>query len=299
MRSLGFALAFLASLAAPARAARADADTTDTFREKILDVSRTAADPSAAPGAIWEKGQNLYLNRVDIAVQPNLRGWDFGRGQLGDGKEKTVDQLITGGERALSDLGLGVPPPDLRDAVAGVRESHRAGLMSFADDMNPRQMGRFLFTEGRAETGSTQINSRMAQMAGIIGLPFAFMTPLHEWVHEKWHREGRLSTQRVIEGELPAFMAQFRWLQWVDPHGERLAYAREWLANQKRGGAHGGLIDDAEAYLQHAADVRQTGGDERRMLELIERLGYRDGAGHHHPGDGHDHGHEEAHPTRA
>jgi hypothetical protein len=262
-------------------------------------VSRTAADPAAAPGSVWEKGQNLYMNRVSIAVEPNLRGWDFGRGQLGDGKEKSVDQLITGGERALSDLGLGVPPPDLRDAVAGVRESYRAGTLAYADDMNARQMGRFLFTEGRPETGSTQINSRMALVAGVIGLPFAFMTPLHEWVHERWHSQGRLSTQRVIEGELPAFMAQFRWLQWVDPHGERLAYAREWLANQKRNGVHGQLIDDAEAYLQHAADVRATGGDERRMLELIERLGYRDGQGQHHPGDGHDHGHAEAHPTRA
>lgn len=276
---------------------RAEDQGADTFREKVADVARTAADPAASPASIWEKGQNLYLNRVNVVVQPNLRGWDFGREALGDGKEKSVDDLITGGERALSDLGRGVPPPELRDAVAGTRDSYRRGLVQFDATMNPQQMGRFLFTEGRGDTGLTQINQRMALMAGVIGLPFAFMTPLHEWVHEKWHNQGRLSARRVIEGELPAFMAQFEWLRYIDPYGERLAYARTWLRNQIAQGRGGAVAADGLRYLDHAAEVRATEGDREKMLDLIERLGYRDG---HFHGDGHEHGDNvEPHPTRA
>lgn len=295
MKSAWLILALLAPVPASA-APRAPENGVDSFREKVADATRTAADPAATPGAIWEKGQNLYLNNVNVAVEPNLRGWDFGREALGDGKEKSVDELITGGERALSDLGRGVPSPELRDAVAGTRDSHRAGLVQFSDALGPQQMGRFLFTDGRRETGLTQINQRMAYMAGVIGLPFAFMTPLHEWVHEKWHREGRLSARRVIEGELPAFMAQFEWLKFIDPHGERLAYARTWLRNQISKGRGGAIAADGLRYLDHAAEVRATEGDREKMLDLIERLGYRDGDGHHHDGDGHEHG---EHPTRA
>lgn len=299
MKCAWLALALL--LPSPSRALpAAPSGGVDTFREKVADVARVAADPAAAPGSIWEKGQNLYLNRVDVVVRPELRGWDFGREALGDGKEKSVEDLITGGERALSDLGRGVPPPELRDAVAGTRASQRAGLVQFSDAMAPEQMGRFLFTEGRRDTGLTQINRRMALMAGVIGVPFAFMTPLHEWVHERWHAQGRLSARRVVEGELPAFMAQYAWLQWIDPHGERLSYARAWLANQLRLGRGGAVAADALKYLDHAAEVRATEGDREKMLDLIERLGYRDGAGHHH-GDGHEHGDgaPEPHPTRA
>lgn len=275
---------------------RAGDPGVDTFREKVADVARTAADPAASPSAIWEKGQNLYLNRVDVVVEPDLRGWDFGREALGDGKQKSIDDIITGGERALSDLGRGVPPPELRDAVAGVRQMQRDGLIEFSGAMAEQQMGRFLFTEGRPETGQMQVNAVMEYMAGQVGLPIAMMTKLHEYAHYVTHREGRLNTRRVVEGELPAFMMQFRWLAWIDPHGERVAYARAWLQNQVRLGRGGYVAGLSLKYLEHAAEVRATGGDREKMLDLIERLGYRDGGGHHHDGDGHDHG---EHPTRA
>ncbi len=307
MRFLALALTLLAPVRAWADAPEAGA-TVDAFRQRVVEVAETAADPAATPAAVWEKGQAFFSNvpRTTIRVEGNFRKWDTGREHVGDGAEASLQDLITGGAEAVNDLDLPAPPPpEMRDAVAASAAGYDAGRVRYSDALASGQMGLFRYRAGSGLPGMTDINEYLGRIAAIVGRRFAYATFIHEHDHERVHAAGNLSPDRVIEGEITAFQAQYEWLRYIDPRedGERLAYASERVANLIRMSRSGAarlplqLLLDSQLYLDHLHKVRATRGDRQRIIELINELGYREG--HHHHGDGHDHGPAEPAPAPA
>lgn len=287
MRSFVLALALLAPSWAAADAP--PATPVDAFRAHVADLSRSAADPFTSDAQVWAKAQGFFSSvpGVAIRVEPGLRGWDFGRAALGDGKEVAAKDLVAVGRERLSDLNVRVPVPDgLRDAVASAEAMHDAGRLRIDPDgkMVEGQMGLYRYTKEQVETGLIELSRRMAEIASVIGKNFAYATASHEAAHRVAHVNGRLSPERVIEGEIEAFTTQFDWIVQVDPYGERLPYARAALANLIRDGRGGALAVDSLKYLDHLAEVRATDRDPRKIEELVKRLGYQEGH-HHHDGD--------------
>jgi hypothetical protein len=297
MKSAALLLALLAPWAAAEGAARPAATAADTFRERVELVTKTAADPAASPAAVWERGQNLYLNNVNIRVEPNLRGWDFGGRELGDGQRVEVKELVEYGRQKTTDLGIEVPEP-LRDSVNDLTALDAAGRVreGSASDMGPSQMGRIRYNEQDCSSGDVDLHELMPGVIGVIGKAFGYSTFAHEGRHLREHRRCGLSDEHVKLNETLAFQSQYDWLRLVDPHGERLAYARAWVGNLIRRHGHGSIIDGSQAYLNHLAELRVAGdadaasGSDRNIRELVDRLGYE---------EGHQHGAQGAHPTRS
>jgi hypothetical protein len=291
MRFLALVLTLLAPGAAVAAPREAGA-TVDVFRERVVEVARTAADPAASPAAVWEKGQAFFgsIPATRIQVQANLRGWDFGVDALGDGREVTAQELSAYGREKLSDLNVGpVPVPDtLRDSVNGLTRLDAAGMVKTRYDMGESLMGALIHDERNPSAARIDTNARLLAIAAVIGKAFGFATMAHEARHLFEFLLGRLSSRAVVAGEIPAFRSQYDWLVLVDPHGERLPYARLYVDNLARRYPHVETYRDARRFLLHLAEVRATNGEERAIRELIERLGYREGE-QHHPGDGHAH----------
>ena len=264
----------------------------DVFRAQVADIARTAADPFASDASVWHKAQSFFSNvpGTVIHVEPSLRGWDFGRDSLGDGKEVSAEELVLEGRERRSDLKGSVPAPDqLRDAVAAASTMHDAGRLRIDPDgkMFAGQMGLYRYVKEAADSGVIELNQRMSQIAAVIGKAFAYATVAHEADHRVRHAQGKLSPDQVIEGEISAFTTQYHWLVDRDPHGERLPYARAALQNQIRLGRGGSLAVESLKYLDHLAEVRATGGDRDEVRRLIERLGYREGESHEHGGHEH------------
>lgn len=283
------ALALAVSMAASA--APAEPGALDTFRVRVEELRETAADPRASDGLVWEKAQDFAaaVPRTELVVDPGLRLWDFGGSALGHGVELSAAQLVEEGRSRLD--GGHVPPPELlRDAVASAGREHARGRLAFetAGAMDEQQMGRYRYVPGRLESGVIELNQAMSLIGAVIGRAFAYATVAHEAAHRLAHERGRLSPEEVESNEVFAFRAQHDWIAWIDPHGERLAYARQWLRNQISLGRGGSVAPDALRYLDHLAEVRATEGDPDALRELVRRLGYLDGA------HGHEHG-----PTRS
>lgn len=286
MQFLLLGMALLAARGAAADAPR-PATPEDAFRAEVADLAHSAADPFASDASVWTKAQSFFSNvpGTIIRVEPALRGWDFGREALGDGREVAVKELVETGQERLKDLDIRVPAPDsLRDAVAGATALHDARRLRLDPDgkMAAGQMGLYRYVQGQVESGLIEINQRVAEMAAVIGKNFAYATLAHESDHRLAHVQGRLSPEKVIAGEISAFTTQYDWLVQVDPYGERLPYARAALMNLIRRGRGGALAVDSLAYLDHLGEVRATGRDPRKIEELIKRLGYEDG--HEHAG---------------
>ncbi|MDX6770528.1 MAG: hypothetical protein SF051_13420 [Elusimicrobiota bacterium] len=287
MKHLAFASALL--LPAPAMAdAPPSATAVTVYEAQVAEVAKVAADPAASPVAVRVTAQNFFdsVPKTVVVVKAEFSGWDMGRGELGQGELVSAKDLINAGNERVRDLGLEVPTP-LRDAVASASTLHDGGAVRFAE-LAPEQMGMYRYARQRVESGVIELNHRLSEIAAVIGARFAYATVAHEAGHREAHEHGRLSDDRVVEGELEAFKVQYDWLVAVDPRGERLPYAIEALNRQIEAGRGGSLAQDCRRFLAHLAELRQTGRDDRRLRELIERLGYREGHGHHE-GDGHDH----------
>lgn len=293
MKLLAAALTLLAPLAARAEGpARPAGSTVDGFQERVAEVSRVAADPDSSVGQVWEAGKKLEMNDVRVAVDLRLRGWDMGGRALGDGRRVEVAEMIAHGRQKVSDLGLAVPEP-LRDAVAEVSALHAGGRVAEGTqaDMGASQMGRIRYKETDRSGGDIDIHELMPFICGVIGKSFCYATVAHEARHLRELRRGNLSDEHVILNELLAFKSQYDWVVRIDPQGERLSYARAWVNNLIAKWGHNPVMDGAQRYLTHLAELRQAGdldesaGSDRNLRAMIERYGYAEGAhgGHAHP----------------
>ncbi len=287
MKSLLAALAL--SLPSWAASEPMPATPVDAFRVHVADLAKSAADPFTTDAAVWTKAQGFFSNvpGTVIHVEANLRGWDFGRDALGDGKEVSAAELITHGRERITDLRGPVPSPNdpLKDSVAAASALHDASRVRVDDQgaMAKTMMGAFVYVKGRAETALIKLNQMMPAITGVIGKSFGYATVAHEGRHLEQHLKGQLSPDEVIKGEIAAFRTQYDWLVHVDPYGERLPYVRTALRNEVKRGRGGELAQVSLQYLDHLADVRATGGDERRIEELVHKLGYAEGHDHDHP----------------
>lgn len=287
MRTL---LALLALSAPSWAAANAPAPATpmDAFRAHVADLSHSAVDPFTTDAVVWHKAQTFFTNvpGTVIHVEPGLRGWDFGREALGDGKEVSLADLMTHGRERITDLKGDVPAPNelLKKSVEAATNLHASKKVSVdeAGELDASTMGALHYVKGMLNSARIQINRVMPAVMAYIGKAFGYATVAHEGRHLLEHLEGRLSPDDVIKGEVAAFRTQFDWIVHADPRGERLVFARAALRNHIRDGRGGDAAVASLKVLDHLADVRATDGDERKLTELVHKLGYAEGHDHDH-----------------
>lgn len=231
-----------------------------------------------------------------IKVEGKFRGWDFE--PAAEKSETSVARLIETADKRLLYFNKNVPAPELLEAQSYAHAVNGAGKLDFdrAGSMDKSQMGVYEYFAKKMELGVIKLNNLLKEVAAEAGDAFAYATVAHESGHTRDHQHGKLSPKDVIAGEVRAFKTQYQWISVIDPYGERLAFLRtKLMAEQER--SPSAVRGRVLTYMNHLADVAETGGDEKKLRELVIKLGYDEHGHDHSPGDGHDHG--GALPTRS
>jgi hypothetical protein len=206
-----------------------------------------------------------------------------------DGHVGTIDGMIaTAGQRYdhYKMTTSEVPAADLANAVdyAKVLRGDKRADFERGGKMAEDQMGEFVFSvQDKLDAGRVEINARMALIATRIGEAFSYATLVHEAAHAKARSEGRLSPERVIEGEVEAYRVQYRWLKAIDPSSERMIVLHSTLKLYLELHPDDEVTRASIGYLEHLFELRNTNGEDGKLREMIQRLGYEDGD-NGHPG---------------
>lgn len=195
-----------------------------------------------------------------------------------------VDELYEGGLERYTRVSE-PPPAELADSIEKAVAFRNDKLVDYRSGLQPTQMGLFSWSKDKTDQ-FIKLNETLALIATRVGYAFAFATVVHEAAHALGLSLGLLSSDRVIDGEIYAFARQYMWLVRVDPTGHKLAQLRLQLERQVKLDPEDVISKKALAYATCLDVLRGTRGDERKIREYVEHLGYREGhnhADHDHP----------------
>ena len=254
---------------------------------EVGDFKDAVASPFQPHEKVSRKAYELFNEGVPgsrIAVKVNLRGWDTERGI--DGTPADVDRIVRSGQRRLMEIRA-VPAPEFSEANSYATSMNTPEKMDFAKDLDENMMGMYRYSATSSALGTIKLNQALRLIAAKVGDVFAFATVVHEAAHARDHQKGKLSPDKVVDGEVLAFQTQYLWLKMVDPYGERLALIRAVLAEELKT-KYSRVAEEALKYATALHVLAGTLGEERKIREYIEQLGYQEGQKHRHD-DGHDH----------
>ena len=289
----------LLALAAAALPARAQAPASEEGKDPALvnpgavrrqadDLRDAVASPRTTNSDVRVQAAGFFegLQRETPVVRPapHLMDRENVNGRVG-----TVDGMIETAQGRYDHYKLTSPEvPDTRldDAVAYARALREAKRADFdkTGAMAENQMGVFRYAKESLEGGLVELNGRMALMATRIGEAFTYATLVHEAAHAKARAAGRLSPEKVIDGEIEAYRVQYKWLKIVDPKEERLIVLHVTLSIYQQRHPEDRVTAQAISYVSHLIDLYDTGGEERALREYVEKLGYEDGDKDHDGG---------------
>lgn len=239
------------------------------------------ASPATSEVALRGEAAALFeaLQRETPVVRPTPRRMD--REEI-DGRLGTIDGMIAEAQRRSDHyrLATGTPPPALTDSIIGAKALRAQGRADFdaAGRMPDNQMGVFRYDSTKLEGGIVEVNRWMALIAARLGEAFAYATLVHEATHALAREQGRLSPERVVDGEVEAFRVQYLWLTVMDPLGERAIVLDSVLKLRLRAHPEDEVSRLALAYVDHLIEVRDTGGEDEALRKLVEKLGYEENA---------------------
>ena len=260
-------------------------ERADSLRDAVADSARPDAEISAGARAMFERAP------MEAVAFPVYRR--FVDRERVDGGVATVKGMLTAADERVEwwkKRYKETPPPEFAAGMKTAADmAEERGRLDFDESgsMADNQMGTFRYSLDSLQDGVIRLNARLALLATRIGQAFAYSTVVHEGKHARDRRDGKLTPQEEIEGEVRAFKAQYQWLTIMDPRGERLAVLHSTLTLRLKRRPEDKLTAAALEYLTHLCEVRGTEGKDDALRELVKRLGYRDRDGH-----GHDHGHE-------
>jgi hypothetical protein len=171
-----------------------------------------------------------------------------------------------------------VPPAELSNALSFSKNLETQGRVDFDryGHMPENQMGAFHYVQ-TAWDGFVELNKNLALIATRIGEAFTYATLIHEGGHALARAQGRLSPERVIDGELEAYRIQYRWITLIDPSAERMIVLHSTLRLRLKHHPEDRITALAITYLEHLLELYDTGGEELKLSAMIKRLGYREG----------------------
>lgn len=282
MRKLPALAAVLLGAALPALAAPS-APSTKQVETEVTELKDAVSNRAYSDRAIYEQAHALFgrVPSTSIAVDVHLRGWD--KEKKIDSAPATVDRIMATAKDKLAFYSAEVPPVNLTQAVDYAERMKGAGKVDFdkEQEMKDNQMGVYAYV--KTQLGTIRLNNVLSLIAAKIGDALAFATLAHEAGHARDHQNGRLDSKLVIEGEILAFKTQYLWLKIADPYGERVAFLRAKMMNEQTA-RPSQLTDTTLAYLSHLAKLQDTGGDEKKLKDFVDEMGYKDG---HHHDEGH------------
>ena len=262
---------------APVQTARAE-----DMKERVDDLSRAVQNPGESDRSVFEKAHRLFgkVPSSNIVVAPVLRGWD--KEPTPKQEAASVARLIDTADKRLTYYNKDVPS-NLKEAMQYGRGMTQNGKVDFDKEgqMADNQMGVYRYLSAKAELGTIRLSNFLSLMATKVGDALAYATLAHEAGHARDHQNGKLNAKDVLDGEVLAFKTQYLWLQIADPYGERVAFLRAKIINEKREHASE-FLDMTDAYLKSLALLQETGGDEQKIREMAQTLGYQDGHDHKH-----------------
>jgi hypothetical protein len=295
MRRMPLGLLLLIAAALPLRAeetpASAPASAADANKDPILvnpDAVRTQADqlntavasPSVDNYSVHSKAAGFFENvqRQTPLVRPDPRRMDR---EPVDGHVGTIDGMIATAKVRYDHYRMTtteVPSTDLENAVGYAKVMRDDKRADFNGKMAENQMGEFVYAvKDRLDAGKVEINARMALIATRIGEAFAYATLAHEAAHAKARADGRLTPERVIDGELEAYRVQYRWLKVIDPSAERIIVMHSTLGLHLKRHPEDQVTRASISYLEHLLQLWDTGGEDGKLRDMIKKLGYEEG----------------------
>ena len=277
--------AFLAATLLPLQAsALKNVSGADKIEEEVSDLKDAVNNNTTSLSQIaWMAG--FFSDRMPstrITVHTDLRGWDFPKGDQASGPA-TMDDLYTAANKQITDLSASIPSPLLVD-YQQAREMKGKGKVTYNAAMKKEELGVYNYKSGALVLGSIWLNKTLALVASFPGFSkdvfaLAFAVVIHEANHAVNHLRGILSPTKVVDGEVLAFKAQYRWLKMVDPYGEKIAYLRTKLINQMSR-EPSPLTKESLTFFNHLAEIYATDGDESNIRAMVHKLGYEDGHDH-------------------
>jgi hypothetical protein len=258
-----------------------DAGHTEEMNQEVSQLKDAVADHAATDGAVYQMAQALF-GRVPgskIVVNANLRGWDREPAPE-KAAQHNINDLAAGAAKRLASYDKEIPQPTA-EAMKYARGMQQIGRADFDRErkLDDNEMGVYNYWLNKAELGTIKLNEALSFLATQIGDAIAFATVIHEGAHARDQQAGRLNDKDVIAGEVPAFKAEYDWLQVADPYGERICYLRAaFMTAQREHPSRLGAI--GLSYLNHLAELQATQGDLKAIKEMVEKLGYKDGETH-------------------
>ena len=268
--------ALLLWLAAPAAQGLKAGELPIELHRGIEALRETLADPAASDEKIHARAQELFAGvpSAKIVVTAGLRGWD--REPAPKPLPATVKSLM---EAARQRLENAIPTPELVDTYRQAQAMDSSGLIDLDRErrLQNNEMGLYDYRPDSADPGDIRLNNLLPLIAMKVGEAFASATLIHEAAHALDHMRGRLSSEEVVDGEIPAFYSQYLYLKAIDPFGERLAYLVTGLQQELRE-SYSEATAAALNYAETLDVLAGTGGEREKLRQFILGIGYREGA---------------------
>jgi hypothetical protein len=294
MRALALGLLIGTALSARAQTAQApDADNgpllvrPEAVSRQAEDLRDAVASPSVSDYAVHQQAEHFFGNIQSETPVVRARFRRMDREHV-DGRVGTVDGMIETAQQRWDHYRMRtaeVPAAELDGAIVFAKDLRRQKRADFdpSGRMPENQMGVFRYAKDQLQGGMVQLNARLAMITTRLGEAFAYATLVHEAAHAKAREEGRLSPERVIDGEVEAYRVQCRWLKVVDPSEERLFVLHSALTMRLQSRPEDRISAQALSYVVHLIELYDTDGDEAKLREYIKKLGYEEGD-HDHDG---------------
>ncbi len=244
------------------------------------------ASPSVDDFRVHSQAAGFFENvqRETPLVRPAPRRMDR---EPVDGRVGTIDGMLETAQQRYDHYKMTateVPAADLENAVgyAKVMRDDKRADFDKTGKMAENQMGEYVYAVKDAlDAGKVEINGRMALMATRIGEAFSYATLVHEAAHAKARADGRLTPDKVIDGEVEAYRVQYRWLKVIDPSAERMIVLHSTLNLYLKRHPEDQVTRASISYLEHLLQLWDTGGEDGKLREMIRKLGYEDGDSNH------------------
>jgi hypothetical protein len=281
-RRMLWAAMLLASPGLACAAVFVDQGNTDEIHQEVTQLKDAVNDiGNTSDAKVYTLAQDLFgrMPSTKIAVQSNLRGWDFPAAPESSSPASSK-QLLESADKRLAFYNKEVPKP-LAKAMDYARGMTRDGKVDYdkSGELSDNEMGEYKYWLDKAELGTIKLNKYLALIAAKVGSTFAFATVAHESGHARDQQDGKLNPKDVIQGEVMAFQTEDLRLTVADPYGEKIGYLRARLMIERRD--HPNQIGAMTLlYLNHLADLQSTNGDEDAIRKMVEKLGYKDGEPH-------------------
>lgn len=260
---------------------------TASVQKQADDLHDAVASPSASNGQVRDQAGMFFegLQRETPVVRAHAHFMDR---EPVTGERGTIEGMLDTAQARYDHYKLKtseIPAAELDGAIAYARKMREEKREDFdrRGAMPENQMGVFRYAKEKLEGGMIEVNGRMALIATRIGMAFSYATIVHEAAHAKARAEGRLDPKRVIDGEVEAYRVQYRWLKIVDPKEERLMVLHVTLSKYLEQHPDDRITAQAISYVSHLIDLYDTGGEDSKIREYVQKLGYEEGD-HDHDG---------------